>query len=478
MLQPDGGSTDAPRCQVGFGVVCCLLQTLLCLSVEVKNFTVNSVPRKVCRVVQPRESTPHKPCMLNPAVVVAGGSMIGGAAGRLIYRSLLDSIPPLPGHSQGGTHVFAKGARSSVARLCCARQCIASEEQQHDRIPCEQTAAETTYFESGAYTEGDCKRFQSRSSDVQLSASVAEQPDDRMSEILGVRYRSRVLYDGAEFAGMQQQPSGTAVSDCLEKVLAKRFQRAIRVASAGRTDAGVHARGQVVHFDVPILPRTAGAETKATASPTPEALQRSLNAMLPTSLRLVDMELAPEVDAHGRQWHARLWATGKLYSYRIYCGQVMDPLVRSQRYHAYFDLLSLDRMAEAAAHLEGGPLDCAAFANKRMGESAPIEWDPESTTRVIRKIELIDEGSGNLRLDFHVQGALYKMIRNMVGLLLDVGRGKVDPADVPRLVEGRDRGKLPMPAPAHGLTLESVYYSEGWDGRYDHPLHSDLDSLE
>ena len=126
---------------------------------------------------------------------------------------------------------------------------------------------------------------------------------------------------------MQQQPSGTAVSDCLEKVLAKRFQRAIRVASAGRTDAGVHARGQVVHFDVPILPRTAGAETKATASPTPEALQRSLNAMLPTSLRLVDMELAPEVDAHGRQWHARLGYRQAL-SYRIYCGQVMDPLVQ------------------------------------------------------------------------------------------------------------------------------------------------------
>jgi tRNA pseudouridine38-40 synthase len=130
-------------------------------------------------------------------------------------------------------------------------------------------------------------------------------------------------------------------------------------------------------------------------------------------------------------------------------------------------------MNAAAGHLLG-KLDCAAFANRRAGEPPPRELDRVLTTRIIRDLRVVDEGCGNLRADFHVQSALFKMVRNMVGLLLAVGTHKIGPADVPGLVASRDRDLLPPPAPAHGLTLESVYYmqDQGWAGRFTHPLHA------
>jgi tRNA pseudouridine(38-40) synthase len=294
--------------------------------------------------------------------------------------------------------------------------------------------------------------------------------DDDGSAAGSCRYRARVLYDGREFDGMQQQPTGKSVSDAVERALAKRFGSAVRVASAGRTDTGVHARGQALHFDLP-GPADADLEGRAKPPPPADVLQRSLNAMLPDALRLSEMELASETDASGRRWHARLWATGKLYSYRVHWGDVLDPLDRLQRFHTGPRPLVLGPMRDAAGLLHGGPLDCAAFANRRAGEPLPISWAAAATTRVIRRIEVVDEGGGKVRLDFHVQSALYKMVRNMVGLLLAVGDGKVAPDDVPGLVASRDRSRLPRPAPAHGLTLEAVYYQEGWGGRYDHPLH-------
>ena len=93
------------------------------------------------------------------------------------------------------------------------------------------------------------------------------------------------------------------------------------------------------------------------------------------------------------------------------------------------------------------------------------------TRRVIRELRIVDEGIGRLRADFHLQSALYKMVRNMMGLLLAVGTHRIDVLDVPALLATRDRDQLPAPAPAHGLTLESVFYETGWDGRYNHPLH-------
>ena len=116
-------------------------------------------------------------------------------------------------------------------------------------------------------------------------------------------------------------------------------------------------------------------------------------------------------------------------------------------------------------------VDCAAFANRRSHEAPPHAWDAVATRRVVRAITLHDEGQGRLRLDVHVKSALHKMVRNIVGLLLSVGSGRTAADAVPALLARRERSLLPPPAPAHGLTLENVYYRHGWDGAYSHPLH-------
>jgi tRNA pseudouridine38-40 synthase len=291
---------------------------------------------------------------------------------------------------------------------------------------------------------------------IVLCASLEEQTS--------LRHRARLMYDGECFSGMQTISNGKSVADVLETALEKRMGTFIRILAAGRTDAGVHARGQAVHFDLP----TRGAGGRSL--PLPHELEYSLNCLLPPSVRIHDVELAPEADQIGRRWHARYWSTGKLYSYRLGSGGIASPLERRQRHWVGRKPLDVAAMAAAAQHLHGA-IDCAAFANRRAGDVPPIESDTAFTTRLIRRIDIVDEGEGRLRLDFHVQSALYKMVRNMVGLLVDIGQKRCAPEAVPTLIAARDRGKLPAPAPAHGLTLESVYYHVGWGGRFDHELH-------
>ena len=231
---------------------------------------------------------------------------------------------------------------------------------------------------------------------VQMAASSTDaSPAVPSSHGGAVRYRARLMYDGEEFSGMQLQPHGRSVACRLEAALAQRAGRRVVVHPAGRTDTGVHARGQAFHFD--LLP-------SETPPPDAGALQRSLNAMLPKSIRVTAVEQAPELDASGRPWHARLWAAGKLYSYRLCTGDVLDPLHRRQRHHVGRRALDVGAMVEAARHLHGH-VDCAAFANRRAGEPLPVDLAPSLTRRTIRRVEVVDEGGGWLRVDFHVQSA-------------------------------------------------------------------------
>ena len=120
---------------------------------------------------------------------------------------------------------------------------------------------------------------------------------------------------------MGAQNNGRTVCGEIERALAQRFQQRILVIGASRTDAGVHARGQAVHFDVPL-------EVKVPI--TSQKLEVSLNALLPHDVRVYHVEPAPERDELGRPWHAIRWATGKLYSYRLQSGGILDPLLRRQ----------------------------------------------------------------------------------------------------------------------------------------------------
>jgi len=280
---------------------------------------------------------------------------------------------------------------------------------------------------------------------------------------VSVRHRARVQYDGSEYCGMQVQGASAvriSVAGALNTVLQQRLRVEVKVNAASRTDAGVHARGQSIHFDVP----------DTCLMPDPAELERSLNAMLPPTVRVHSIEVASERDGNGRKWHARHSATGKLYSYRLCAGGVLDPLDRTLR--AQSCTVDLDAI-RVALPLLVGTLDCAAFANRRSGEPLPCQLDEKLTTRVVRAIKLQDEGNANLRVDFHVKSALYKQVRNMMGLLLYVGMGRIAPSEVPTILASRNRQQLPPPAPAHGLTLESVFYNAGWGGKYQHPMHTE-----
>ena len=136
---------------------------------------------------------------------------------------------------------------------------------------------------------------------------------------------------------------------------------------------------------------------------------------------------------------------------------------------------------QAAADYFVGEHDFASFANKGATgvrqSPAGVRLPSLSTVRRVRSITIHDEGDGYARADVHLKGALYKQVRNMVGLLFEVGHGRREVSAVPELIALRSRKGLPKPAPACGLTLESVYYNVGWDGAFRHPLHTDTVGL-
>ena len=237
---------------------------------------------------------------------------------------------------------------------------------------------------------------------------------------------------------------------------------------AGRTDAGVHARGQAVHFSCPVDP------------PAP-MLQKSLNRLLPDDLCLYDLEPARETCAAGKPWNAMYWSTGKLYTYRFYHGHTpMDPMCRLYRHHVSVPRpLDYPAMEEAAQAFEG-EYDFFAFSNHASG-LPPGQGIATGTVRRVVSVKFRDEGDGYACADFVLTSALYKMVRNMMGALYDVGRGVLTADDIhlmlshPHLFQDGvwrrtgTKGWQRRPAPAHGLTLESVFYDVGWAGKYSYP---------
>jgi len=288
------------------------------------------------------------------------------------------------------------------------------------------------------------------------------------------RFRARVMYDGYRYCGMQYQPNAPTIQGEIEKVLKQRTQQpGVKVVGASRTDAGVHARGQAVHFDLE-------------GDYAPDHLEHLFSRMLPDDVGVQHVELAPEVDAHGRNWHATQWATGKRYSYRFFSGATMDPLERFYREHSWRHPLDLEAMQQAASLFEGTH-DFRNFANRAkppVKVAGAEEAEARSTTRYVHQIRIIDEGGGYARAEFELKGALYKMVRNLMGALIDIGKGRRTTADVEQLLDcmpppagiqqnGKTAGRTgswPKPASAHGLTLETVYYGAGWEGRFGHPL--------
>jgi tRNA pseudouridine38-40 synthase len=245
------------------------------------------------------------------------------------------------------------------------------------------------------------------------------------------RLALRLAYLGAPFAGWQVQRGQRTVQGELERALVRLFGQPIRAVGASRTDAGVHAAGQVAHADVP-------------AHIPPAGVHAALNTMLPPEVRVLRVwRVSPS-------FHARRSAVAKSYRYRLAWGAPLPPWEALRRC-LVLGPLDLDQMRRAAAWLTGSH-DFAAFACSGHAGSGP-----RGTVRTLHRLDLRRRGR---RVDILVEGDAFlrAMVRRMVGALVEVGRSARPTAWIETLLAD-PAGLPPAPtAPAHGLTLEKVSY--------------------
>lgn len=247
-----------------------------------------------------------------------------------------------------------------------------------------------------------------------------------------VRLKMVIAYDGTRYEGWQVQTIGTGVQEKVEAALAALFPSKPRVHSSSRTDTGVHALGMVAHFD---LPRR---ECRIPLRQLPLAI----NAHLPPDIRVFSVRRAPP------DFHARFSALGKQYRYQLWNHPVMNPLLRWMAWHVPRPL-NLAAMRQAAVHFLGTH-DFRAF-------SANPGYPRASTVRTVRRCEWRRSGP-LLTCIIEADGFLYKMCRGLVGTMVQVGLGKYQPDDIPRMLASGDRRLAGMTAPAHGLILWKVFY--------------------
>jgi tRNA pseudouridine38-40 synthase len=241
-------------------------------------------------------------------------------------------------------------------------------------------------------------------------------------------YRLLVEYDGTDLAGWQVQAQGArTVQGCLTDAIERISGERVRVTGAGRTDAGVHAEGQVASFSL------------GKALPV-ERLLAGLNGVLPRDIGIREVAAVPD------DFDALRCATGKRYVYRLWNGRFRSPL-RARRFLHVPRALDLAAMRAASADLVGEH-DFSAF---RAAGS-----DVRTSVRRLDRIAIAGEPGGEIELVFEGGGFLRHMVRNLVGTLLEVGHGRRPPDSMPALLATLDRDQAGPTAPAHGLCLERV----------------------
>ena len=250
-------------------------------------------------------------------------------------------------------------------------------------------------------------------------------------------FKLTIAYDGTDFHGWQFQINKPTVQGEIVSVLRRLTQENVVLLGAGRTDAGVHALGQVGSF------RTQSALSAG-------EFQRALNALLPPTIRIVDAEET------GPDFSARWSAKGKVYRYRIYRGKVVPPILWRYVLHYPFPL-NEQAMSDAAARFVGVH-DFTSFAASTGSEDDDKERNME---REIYSTELkrIEDGQ-ELWFTVHGRSFLRYMVRKMVGTLLEVGRGKLTPEDIDKLYQLKDRSKSGPTVPPQGLFMVRVDHDE------------------
>lgn len=244
------------------------------------------------------------------------------------------------------------------------------------------------------------------------------------------RIKLTVAYDGTDYCGWQIQKNGVTVEEVLNRALSRLTGEKITVIGASRTDAGVHARGNVAVFDT---------DTRIPA----ERIAYAVNALLPEDVVVVRSEEVPA------GWHPRKCVSVKTYEYRILNREFPDPVRRRDTYFVSFPL-DLDRMRQAAGYLKGTH-DFKSFCS--------AQTSVEDTVRTIYSLDV--EKAGDLfTVRVRGNGFLYNMVRIIAGTLAGVGRGYFEPEEVERMLEKKDRTKAGVTAPPQGLTLVGIEYEE------------------
>jgi tRNA pseudouridine38-40 synthase len=263
-------------------------------------------------------------------------------------------------------------------------------------------------------------------------------------------------YEGTEYAGWQVQDNAVTIQELVERALTTILREKIRVAGASRTDSGVHALGQVAAF-------------KTSESLSLDRLLRSLNGILPQDIRVMEAsEVADDFDPR--------FAKEKTYRYALACGKYLSPFQRRYAWHIK-EPLDSRRMQEAAGALIGEH-DFSSFTASGGGEKSPIRrisgldfgrggiistcfkdtcFESESRGAVSQGVE-DNHDETIFHFDITANGFLYKMVRNIIGTLVKVGRGTIALEDMLDIITAKDRSRAGPTAPAHGLCLLSVQY--------------------
>jgi tRNA pseudouridine38-40 synthase len=244
-------------------------------------------------------------------------------------------------------------------------------------------------------------------------------------------YKLILAYDGTNYCGWQIQPNGTSIQEILQKNIAILAKQPIHIIGSGRTDAGVHACGQVANF----------------YTEKPLDLKRfhySLNSLLPNDIRVNSVEDVP------LDFHARYSAIAKIYHYHLRLGAIQDPFQRLYSTHIRVPV-NIERFKDGAKMFIG-TYDFSSFANE--AHRGPAMHNP---VRTLYRLDVI-EYDQNVRLEFEGDGFLYKMVRNIVGLLIEVANGKRPLKEIATILAIKDRRAAGQAAPAQGLFLMRVNY--------------------
>jgi len=236
-------------------------------------------------------------------------------------------------------------------------------------------------------------------------------------------------YDGARYHGWQRQANGLSVQEVLEAGISAITQEDIRAIGSGRTDAGVHALGQVANF-------------RTNSNIGEGGLFRGINSLLPWDVVVKELT---ETDA---SFHARYDAKSKIYLYQIYRGSARSALYRDYAWFIH-EPLDLEKMKEAALLLQG-TFDFSSFCAANCGIRNHV--------RTVMAVDIAMDRRGMVKFCIEADGFLKYMVRNIVGTLVDVGRGKLSSSELMDIVEAKDRKRAGQTAPAHGLFLKEVKY--------------------